>query len=425
MNRSYLAVSVGLLILSGSQSFAAPESKPDVTELSRRIDILSTELDRLRIGDVAAAPDRPQAGLGAAASKVYRTQRGFSLGGYGETLYENFSATRRGGQPSNAIDRMDLLRGVLYVGNRFNESFVFNSEIEFEHASTERGGAVSVEFAFLDYAMSPQASFRVGLLLIPMGFTNELHEPTAFLGAKRSDVETRILPSTWGENGIGVYGDVGPITYRSYLVTGLNASAFDAEEGIREGRQGGAEANADTFASVTRVDWTAVPGLIAGGSVYLGTASTEQAANRGGGMHLPVQIYEGHAEWRHRGWELRVLGAFTSIGKAGELSTAKNLAPSQGIGENQRGYYVQAGYDVLSQGGGASLVPFVRWDDLNTQALVASGFTPDPANRERIFTVGASFKPIDYIVIKPDYQLRLQGDGSGVNQFNLAFGYVF
>ena len=51
------------------------------------------------------------------------------------------------------------MRAVLYAGYKFNESIVFNSEIEFEHATTEETassepGAVSVEFATLDYLLA-------------------------------------------------------------------------------------------------------------------------------------------------------------------------------------------------------------------------------------------------------------------------------
>ena len=34
---------------------------------------------------------------------------------------------------------------------------------------------IAVEFAALDFFWKPEASFRVGHLLVPMGFVNEIH----------------------------------------------------------------------------------------------------------------------------------------------------------------------------------------------------------------------------------------------------------
>ena len=70
-----------------------------------------------------------------------------------------------------------------------------------------------------------------GLLLLPMGFINEMHEPTTFLGASRPETELRIIPSTWRENGAGLFGELGPFDYRTYVVNGLDASEFGGSDG--------------------------------------------------------------------------------------------------------------------------------------------------------------------------------------------------
>ena len=95
---------------------------------------------------------------------------------------------------------------------------------------------------------------RAGLVLVPMGLVNLLHEPTTFLGVLRPDVEQRIMPTTWREIGVGAYGEAGPLTYRGYFVNGLNAAGYSADEGIREGRQEGSEALARNWAFTGR--WT-------------------------------------------------------------------------------------------------------------------------------------------------------------------------
>ena len=143
-------------------------------------DRLTKEIESLRLGETAppaqeqAAP--PTLGLGPSASKVY-AKKGVSIGGYGETIYENFSGARQNGTGSNLIPIVDVARAVLYFGYKFDDRWVLNTELEAEHAVTasDKGGEVEVEFAYLDYLFSRPARARAGLVLIPMGLVNELH----------------------------------------------------------------------------------------------------------------------------------------------------------------------------------------------------------------------------------------------------------
>src|SRR4051812_8892530 len=60
-----------------------------VAELERRLEVLAGEIEKLKIGEAAAAADHSDYGLGPAASKVYRAERGISIGGYGEIAYQH------------------------------------------------------------------------------------------------------------------------------------------------------------------------------------------------------------------------------------------------------------------------------------------------------------------------------------------------
>ena len=110
---------------------------------------------------------------------------------------------------------------------------------------------MSLEFGYLDYLHSEEVNFRAGLLLPPLGFINELHEPTTFLSAARPVTEQRIIPSTWRALGAGAFGDIGPFAYRAYGVTSLNGERFGAA-GLRGGRQNGNRSAANDFAAVVR-----------------------------------------------------------------------------------------------------------------------------------------------------------------------------
>lgn len=376
-------------------------------ELESRLSALADEQEGFTLGGLVPPVGESLHGLGPSASKVYASQGGLSLGGYGEALYQ-----RRNG---DAADEIDALRTVLYFGYRFDEHWVFNSELEFEHAGEE----VGVEFATLDYLWREDLSFRLGLVLIPMGFVNELHEPPTFLAATRPETERRILPSTWRENGLGVFGDTGPVSYRAYVVNGFDAGGYTAA-GLRGGRQDGSEALAEDLALVARLDWTDTPGLLAGGSVYFGGAGQGQAGLPG----AETAIAELHAEWRAHGLWMRGLVARAEVDDAAELNAANGLVGSASIGEELVGHYLEAGYDVLAwlaPGSAHSLSPYVRYEAVDTQAEVPAGFAADPANDFDVLSAGLNWRPRSNLVFKLEYQdFERAEDG-----WNAAMGFSF
>lgn len=412
------------------------ETGPDadrLAELERRLELLAAELERLDLGGAAAPDVTPtrvaeggEYGFAPAASKVYRTEQGLSIGGYGEMLYERFDSDRDDGTQASAKDQLDFLRAILYFGYKFNDRVLFNSEIEVEHAASGEEGEVSLEFGYLDFLLNPQVNVRAGLLLVPMGFINELHEPPVFLGARRPDVERRLIPTTWRENGFGLFGDLGPFTYRSYIVNGLDASGFSAS-GVRGGRQKGSEALAEDFAWVSRLDYTGTPGLLVGGSFYTGGSGQGLAGPGGGELKVDTTIYEGHLEWKYRGFELRALAVRSELDDVAALNQALGLTGDDGVGEEQEGYYVQLGYDLFSRfpKGEMSLIPYVRFEDFDTQAGVPAGFLRNPARDVESLTLGLAFKPLDQVIVKADYQDYDNGAGTALDQFNVAIGYLF
>jgi len=387
-----------------------------VEELRRRLEAVLRQIEQMRLGEeVVRADTTGLYGLAPAASKVYRVDRGVSIGGYGEILYENFASEREDGSPAGAEDQIDALRGIVYVGYKFSDELLFNSEIEVEHATTSGGtGSVSLEFAYLDYMLSEDVGVRAGLVLPPMGFVNELHEPPTFLGTERPLTESVIIPSTWRENGIGVFGASGDVEYRAYLINSFDAvgdgsspaGGFSAG-GLRGGRQKGGKAAAEDLAGVGRIDWKGLPGLTLGTSLFLGETAQDApnplAAETGDPeIGARTLIWEGHAQYKARG------------------------TGSESIGERLVGGYVQAGYDVLRRVRTEhQLLPYVRLEKVNTQDEVPTGFSADPANEQTVVSLGAAWKPVPGAILKADYQLRSNEAETGVDQFNVAVGYLF
>jgi len=208
----------------------------------------------------------------------------------------------------------------------------------------------------------------------------------------------------------------------------LDGADFTAA-GLRGGRQKGSKAKADDLAGVARLDYTAVDGLVIGASVYYGDSGQDLP------FSLQTLLYEAHLDWEWKGLEVRALAVAAEVDGAGDLNNYL-LASSEGepepatldpVGEQMQGWYVQIGYDLLSvlRPGEASLTPFVRYEELNTQDKVPAGFAASGKNDTEILTVGLNFKPIAEIVTKVEYQFYDNAADSASDQLNVGLGYIF
>lgn len=411
---------------TGNTSNTSVASNKEVKKLQRKTDVLSQEVEKLRTNLVIPEETKYKSayGLGPAASKVYQVGKGLSIGGYGEAIYQDI-VSHKGDAKSNA----DLERMVLYFGYKFNDWILFNSEIEYKHASSGTGsevkGEVAAEFAYLDFFLNKKFNVRTGLLLMPMGLINRIHEPPFFFGTHRPMVEQLIIPTTWTEMGLGSFGEIIPnLTYSAYVVNSLNAAGFTSA-GIKDGKGEGSQALAQNFGYVARMDYTppSLPGLTFGGSGFLGNAGQNQTfANQK--PNVFTQLYEAHVQWKYRGLEFRTLGSWGHINNAGTLSAAAD----QTIGAQNYGWYSELGYDVLPllfKDTTQYLAPFFRYEKLNTVASAPTGYAGVPNLDWQIFQVGLQYKPIPNVVIKTDYRNFSAKQGSVPSDFNLGFGYIF
>jgi hypothetical protein len=298
----------------------------------------------------------------------------------------------------------------------------------------EARGEVTVEFAYLDFLVNPAVNVRAGLLLVPVGFINERHEPPTYFGTRRPLVEQRILPTTWSEDGVGVFGDIGSkVSYRGYVTSGLSAAAGTSSgaegfgpEGIREGRSKGGQASAEELAFTGRIDGEPVPGLTVGASFYTVDAGQGLEVTEGT-LHARTTVWDAHAEYLWRGLEARALYASVSIDHAENVNFVQGLTAFNSVGSRQHGWYAQVGYDVLSHVKDArhELSPYVIYETLNTQAEVPTGFAANPANDIDELTFGVMWKPIDNVSVKLDWTQQETGARTGLDEVNLSLGFMF
>jgi hypothetical protein len=416
------------------ETTAEPTEEERLAAVEAKVDVLAHEIARALVS--ATVPEDGNQigmyGLGPAASKVYTRDRGLSIGSYGDIRFQG--VTTDGSDGDNVFD---ALRVVLYLGYKFNDRIVLNTEIEFEHAATDKEGSASVEFATLDFFATDNLAARGGLVLIPMGFVNEMHEPTTYFGAARPEPEKVIIPSTWREPGMGSFGTLfDRVHYRVYAVTGLRASGFSVK-GLRGGRQKGSKAIANNWAFVARADVDVVRGLMIGGSVYTGYSGQGEVLDNGTDPETYVPstlttLYELHAQYRYRGLSIRGLFTQAFLQDTVLLNFALGNAPNSGesIAETMLGGYAEIGYDVLPiffDDTKMSLEPFFRYERVDTQNQMAGTAIRNLEYVQNIYTVGASYKPIPEVVIKLDYRKAspLSDPDDQDDKVQFSFGYAF
>ncbi|RME00843.1 MAG: hypothetical protein D6814_02765 [Calditrichaeota bacterium] len=431
MNNLKLWMAAAGVILLSTRLFAQTTHQDSLRQVMRQVQILTEELEKSKLQEVARRKYESVSGLGPAASQVYHLKKaGVSLAGYGEAIYENYASRREDGMPVNKLDRIDFLRNVVYLGFKFNERFLFNAEIEYEHSKVGEGapGEVAMEFGYLDAWLSPNLSLRAGMILVPMGIINEAHEPPTFLTTLRPETERLIIPATWRSIGIGLVGRTpSGFGYRLYLLEGLNARKFTAS-GIRKGRQNGAEAVAEDFALSGRLDYTGLNGLTFGGSFYWGNSGQGMTDVNQAEIAASTALFSLHGRYATRGLELRAMAVWSFIGDVERLNQALGLTGQNSIGKRQYGFYFNLAYNVLqhaSWAGRATLKPFLQYEKLNTQASVPGGFAQNPANDRSTLTIGLVYKPIQNIAFKIDYLNRNTAANTGANQFNAGVSYLF
>ena len=418
------ALAFALLISAGAASAATPEElEARVNALATQVAALQSELAQLKAQKVAAAPALPApAPAASAVAAAPDTGSQVQWFGYGELNY-----SRPSGDAAAAT--ADVGRFVLGASYAFDDKTRFVSELELEHAvaSADDPGEVEVEQAYIERKLSDSVFAKAGLFLIPVGMLNENHEPTRYYGVFRNFVETAIIPTTWREGGFAVQGNTrGGLRWDAGISTGFNLSKWDAtssegaEEPLGSIHQELALAAAGDLSVFGALNYTGVPGLRLGASVFTGEADQGQP----GFDNNRVTLWEGHARWNPGNWDLSALYARGTISNTADVNTALVGNPTL-IPEAFFGWYAEAAYRATLPNDW-TLAPFARYELFNTgssYAAIGAGLTPDPLEDQKVLTAGFNLDIAPGVVLKVDY-LHFDNDDAS-NRFDLGLGYQF
>ena len=322
---------------------------------------------------------------------------------------------------------LDFHRFVLLISHRFSERVHFVSEIELEHAvvSPETGGELELEQAYVDFRIARPFNLRAGMVLAPVGIINERHEPPVFHGVERPLVETVIIPTTWFGAGAGFHGEVrGGLRYRAYAMETLDATRFSADEGLREGRQKGAESNARHVAGTGRVEYVGTPGLTLGASFWRGR--TGFAAPR-----VDSGLTLAEVDGRYRVGEVGVRGLYAHAFLDGTGPLNRAVQRTTGINPNvareMRGFYLEGSWFVVPRPAPREVAIFVRYENLDTQFRMPQGHQPLPAFDRAAWIAGVTYFPDPDVAVKVDYTVVRNRSAviDAPNSFNIGLGWWF
>ncbi len=363
--------------------------------------------------------------LGLPASPALAQEQRAAVGGYGELHYNDVTNTESGENPAG---QLDFHRFVLFVGYTFNDWVSFHSELELEHtlveAGEDEGGEVALEQAYVDLRYHPALGVRAGLVLVPVGIINPVHEPPTFNGVERPNVEKVLIPSTWRESGIGIYGRLAErLEYEAYVMAGLSAAGISGKNGIRGARQGGFRSSTDNLAFTARLSYRVNLNLSVAASYYGSSLASDKTVPEADLDGVAFNLLEAHAQYRKGAFEARGLILYSAVSAAEKL----NAVFGKDVGSSQVGGYLELGYDVLGL-----IVPeteqqvtlFGRYEIYDTQAST-EGFAANEAYARRETTLGLTYRPMPQVALKLDHQWLYNKESHNFRQFNLGVGYNF
>ena len=339
-------------------------------------------------------------------------QKGLTIGGYGEITYN---------QPSGKNGELDVQRLVILFGYKFDDRVQMVTEIEFEHVKE-----VYVEQAFINYSLTDNFNLRGGLMLVPMGIINEYHEPTTYNGVERPSLDNKVIPTTWREIGFGVSGRINSasIRYQAYIMNGFSSytdkGILKGSNGLRSGRQKGAESTVSDFNFAAKVEYYGIPGLRLGLASYTGRTQAPDDAPKGADIGVSMLGFD--ARYLKQQFSARGQYIYTSL----DDTKAYNDLTGADLGSAMSGYYAEVAYNVLPVAHRQKLDLFVRYENFDTHAEV-DGITENDTFHRSEWTTGVSYHIAPGAVFKIDYQNKATAlDGSDdAKQFNVGLGFWF
>jgi len=347
------------------------------------------------------------------------------VGGYVDVMYNNLSRQNLDNPSRHSFGQQRL---VPFIYADITDRIKFAAELEFERGGTNAAqgdGSMTIEFAQIDYLVKEAINTRAGLLLMPVGKFNLLHDSPLNDLVDRPMVSRIIIPSTWFEAGAGIYGSLYPssqskLDYEVYAVNGMSQTAGGITDlGVRSARGSVSRDRDDNKAVVGRVALSPMLGIEVAGSGFHGTY--KPSAGSVGTGRISIFALD---------WTLQ-RGPFEIIGESAWSRISNNDATGvagSGIGPaGMQGYYIQGNYHFMPEilrkwapshfTNASTFTAVVRWEQVDTDTDNRTQITSNTAGNRRELerlTLGLNFRPIEDTVFKFDWQFNTQQNAKGL-----------
>lgn len=390
-----------------------------------------------------AHPETPD----TVAAAVKKKKSRLSVGGYGEVVASrNFYSdsylrylnpdTYRG----QSHGRFDIPHVTIYLGYDFGKGWSMGSEIEFEHGGTEsaiefeneeggeyevetaRGGEVCLEQFWLQKSFMRQLNVRAGMMVVPVGQTNAHHMPTEFFGVYRPEGENTILPCTWHEIGLSVWGRAGDWKYEAMFLPGLDSERFGNQSWIHDGSTSPYEFKiANTYAGAFRVDNYSVKGLRLSVAGYIGNSFRNTMANtdspNNDGVKGTVTIgtfdfcYDDHNLIARGHFDYGHLTDSKHITDFNMHMTTKSPSKRQKVASDAISTGVEVGYNFFGLSPKLTAMRqkfyvFGRYDYYDSMFRMEKNLDDKWCGRQR-WACGLNYYPIPQVVVKAEYSIGI------------------
>jgi len=381
--------------------------------------------------------------------------KGLTIGGYGEvTLSRNFytDSPYIYAKPDNYKDapghgRFDIPHAAIAIGYNFGKGWTMSSEIEFEHIGTgaaiereyeeagefeqeiEKGGEVALEQFWIQKRFMGELNVRMGHIVVPVGALNNAHEPMNFFTVHRPEGEYTILPSTWHDTGVSIWGDAGAWHYEALMVAGLDAFMFNTDNFIKKGAGSPYEFKvANTYGFAGRIDNNSFKNLRLSLSGWFGNSMHNTYPNdlKGDGLKYDKcrgTVLIGSFDFAYESPRLIVRGNadYATLDDSADISKAKavraaNDSPysKEPVGRAAYAFGLEAGYDIMPwfniKDKNQKLYVFGRGEAYNPY-IPAEGQTSATYTEKVRMAFGLNWFPIPEIAVKCEYSHRFLKEG--------------
>ena len=406
---------------------------------------------------------KQQPGLALAASKIFFSDKRYSISGFGEASFVEYLGPKDTDSGDLELYFTNLYRFATFFGYRFSDRFIWNSELQVEylHDGREENKTEFLFEAFIDYLWKDYLKFRLGYFPLPIGYVNNNDEPIMFYSVNRSEVERLITPTTWIEFGAMFYGNfTDDLSYALGISQGLNAAEYLSGSWIRQGRVitwGLPKALSFT----PQLNYSGIENLNLSISGFFGNSGQEQTIIGNDGpqkVKAPVKIGTGYAKYEKDNWRFVTVGTYGALRETREIAalTGAEKGISQIMGNRTMGYLFELGHDILPYFKKGKTISegflyntrefkfplFIRFERLNTQLRFDDSLIPPTCptclpspfslvqNNLRIWTLGLNFNTKENIVLKTNYQFRKNLTAGEFaldegNRLEFGFGFIF